>query len=94
MADSSRIIQENIIRSMAEGVMSIGFNGVINFVNPIALEILGLSGDCVGKKFAQCFFDSDDNDAFTQMVLDVRCGTGQLFHSDGAGCRVRQVKST
>ncbi len=70
MADSSRIIQENIIRSMAEGVMSIGFNGVINFVNPIALEILGLSEDCVGKKFAQCFFDSDDNDAFTQMVLD------------------------
>jgi adenylate cyclase len=70
MEGSSKLIQENIMRNMAEGVMSIGFNGVINYVNPIAVTTLGLPEDCVGKKFAECFFDSIDNDEFTQMVLD------------------------
>ena len=70
MPDSTRLIQENIILNMAEGVMTIGFNGVINFVNPAAEQILNLPEDAVGKKFAACFFDDVDNDAFTQTVLD------------------------
>ncbi len=70
MNDSSKVIQENIMRNMAEGVMSIGFNGVINYVNPVALDILGLDKECIGRKFAACFFDDEENDAFTQMILD------------------------
>ncbi len=70
MPDSSQLIQENIILNMSEGVMSIGFNGVIGYINPAAIEILGLSGDSSGKKFAACFFDDNDNDDFIQTVLD------------------------
>ncbi len=70
MPDSSQLIQENIILNMSEGVMSIGFNGVIGYINPAAIEILGLPGDSSGKKFAACFFDDNDNDDFIQTVLD------------------------
>ncbi len=70
MPDSARLIQENIMLNMTEGVMTIGFNGVIGYVNPAAVDILGLPDDPVGRKFAACFFDDSDNDAFTQTVLD------------------------
>ena len=71
MPDSSKLIQEKIILNMSEGVMSIDFDGVISFCSPSALEILGFSeGDIVGRKFAACFFDDEDNDEFTQTILD------------------------
>ena len=71
MPDSSKLIQQNIIQNMAEGVMSIDFDGVISFCNPSALAILGMTQEAiVGKKFAMCFFDDEENDEFTQMVLD------------------------
>lgn len=56
---------------MTEGVMTIGLDGVITYVNPAASSILGISSEALtGKKFVQCFFENPDNDDFNQTILD------------------------
>lgn len=56
---------------MTEGVMTIGLDGVITYVNPAASSILRISSDAlIGKKFIQCFFENPENDAFNQTILD------------------------
>lgn len=56
---------------MSEGVLTIGFDGRISMVNPAAERILDRSAaELTGKKFAACFFDYAENDAFNQTVLD------------------------
>lgn len=56
---------------MTEGVMTIGLDGVISYVNPAAAMILGMNAqDLTGKKFIQCFFEYSENDAFNQTILD------------------------
>lgn len=56
---------------MTEGVMTIGLDGVITYVNPAASSILGIcSSEVIGKKFIQCFFENPENDAFNQTILD------------------------
>ena len=96
MPDSSALIQQNIILNMAEGVMSIGFDGVISFCNPSALSILGFEREEVeGKKFASCFFDSEDNDEFTQTILDAvydREHTHEKIVPYKCGDKVRQLR--
>ena len=65
------LIRKSIITDMSEGVMTIGFNGVISYVNPAAEAILGMKAEAlVGKAFARCFFEYSENDAFNQCVLD------------------------
>ncbi|MGN1231665.1 MAG: PAS domain-containing protein, partial [Anaerotignum sp.] len=50
-------IRESIIRDMSEGVMIIGMDGVIGYVNPAAATILDRSIDELqGRKFLRCFF--------------------------------------
>lgn len=71
MANTQGLILESIMRDMSEGVMTIRFDGTITYVNPAALRILCRSGeDMLGMRFAACFFDCAENDAFTQTVLD------------------------
>ena len=71
MPDREALIQESIMRGMSEGVMTIGFNGVINYLNPAALHILGhTEEELLYQNFALCFFDREENDAFTQTILD------------------------
>ena len=41
MSNHSGAIQESIMRDMKEGVMTIGMDGIISFVNPAAEKILG-----------------------------------------------------
>ena len=56
---------------MSEGVMTIGLDGKIMSVNPAASDILGKSEEeLVGKVFAGCFFEFEENDAFNQLILD------------------------
>lgn len=56
---------------MSEGVMSIGLDGVITYVNPAACRILEKDADSlVGHRFMRCFFGYEENDAFNQTVLD------------------------
>ena len=56
---------------MSEGVMLIGFDGVIEYFNPAAEEILALNREeTLGRKFAAVFFERPENDEFSQAVLD------------------------
>ena len=68
---SSELIHKSIMRDMTEGVMTIGFDGVITYVNQAAASILEMNTDTLlGKKFLQCFFEYPENDAFNQTILD------------------------
>lgn len=71
MSTHMDLIRESIIRDMAEGVMTIGFDGVITSVNEAAVHILGKSAaELEGQRFARCFFEYPENDRFNQTVLD------------------------
>ena len=62
---------ENILKNMSEGIMVIGFDGVIKFANQAAFSILGLKEEnTIGNKFASLFFEDEKNDDFSQNVLD------------------------
>ncbi|MEF2837439.1 MAG: adenylate/guanylate cyclase domain-containing protein [Oscillospiraceae bacterium] len=68
---SSELIHKSIMQDMTEGVMTIGLDGVITYVNPAAASILEMTEqELTGKKFAQCFFEYPENDAFNQTILD------------------------
>ena len=68
---NSELIHKSIMQDMTEGVMTIGLDGVISYVNPAAAMILGMNAqDLTGKKFIQCFFEYSENDAFNQTFLD------------------------
>lgn len=70
-ADDNEYISKNIIKNMSEGVVSINSNGIISLVNDSALKILGCKQESlIGKKFAQSFFGTSENDDFNQCVLD------------------------
>ena len=84
------LIRKSIIADMSEGVMTVGFNGVISHVNPAAEVILGMkSEELVGKSFARCFFEHSENDAFNQCILDAiydsSCAHRNIvpYYSDG-----------
>ena len=64
-------IRESIIRDMSEGVMAIGMDGVINYVNPAVTQILERDTmELSGQKFVNCFFEYEENDTFNQTILD------------------------
>ncbi|MDO4740247.1 MAG: adenylate/guanylate cyclase domain-containing protein [Eubacteriales bacterium] len=69
--NTEELIRKSIISDMSEGVMTIGFDGLIGYVNPAAEQILDLKAeDLVGKRFARCFFEYSENDAFNQCILE------------------------
>lgn len=71
MSKYSEFIQESIMRDMSEGVMTIGLDGVIGYVNPAAAQILDRGAEALmGQKFMRCFFEYPENDAFNQTILD------------------------
>ncbi|MDO4531414.1 MAG: adenylate/guanylate cyclase domain-containing protein [Bacillota bacterium] len=71
MADHMEFIRESIIRDMSEGVMIIGMDGMIAYVNGAAAAILDRKAEeLTGRKFISCFFDSEENDEFNQTILD------------------------
>lgn len=68
---SSELIHKSIMQDMTEGVMTIGLDGVITYVNPAAASILEMDAQALtGRKFIQCFFEYSENDAFNQTILD------------------------
>ena len=68
---NNELISRNIIRDMSDGVVIIGLDGVISHVNSSAERILEKSAnELVGKKFARCFFEFEENDSFNQCVLN------------------------
>ena len=71
MTEHTNYIRERIIQDMSEGVMTIGLDGIITDVNPAALRILDrTSEELLGQRFARCFFEHPENDAFNQTILD------------------------
>ena len=62
--------QKAIVRDMSEGVLCIGFDGKIIYVNEMAYQILEYAGKLEGQYFSSCFFEHEENDGFNQAVLD------------------------
>ena len=95
---SSELIHKSIMHDMTEGVMTIGLDGVISYVNPAASSILGISADeLIGKKFIQCFFENPENDAFNQTILDAvydSAVTHKNLVSYDTGSSIRQLHVT
>lgn len=64
-------IAGSVLRDMSEGVLAIGFDGKIVYMNAAAEKILERrEEELVGAPFALCFFGLEANDAFNQLVLD------------------------
>lgn len=71
MNEISTDIQQRILRDMHEGVFLLGVNGVIQMTNPALCGILAMEREALeGRKFAQLFFLSEENDDFAQMFLN------------------------
>lgn len=98
MIDNRQLMQQSIIRDMSEGVMTIGFDGVISYVNPAAEIILDMPAqELQGKLFARCFFEYPENDAFNQTILDAVYDTGKSHKNIAAyftGKTTRQLQIT
>lgn len=97
---NQKIIQNSIITDMSEGVMAIRFDGTIALVNDACLEILCRKREeLVGRKFANCFFAEEENEAFTDCVLDVIYKKGRRqeryvpYFAKGAFRQLRIVSS-
>lgn len=98
MNEQTDFIRRSIIRDMSEGVMTVGLNGVISYVNPAAAEILQRPvEELQGQPFAGCFFEYEENDAFTQALLDAvydRSGPHRSIVSYYTGSAYRQLNLT
>ncbi len=71
MTDQTNYIYQTILSDMSEGLMVIGFDGIITHLNSAAEQILAKNEkDLIGKKFAKCFFLYEENDQFNQAILD------------------------
>lgn len=94
----TEFIRESIMRDMSEGVMAIGMDGVINYINPAAAQILDRDmEELTGRKFVRCFFGQEENDAFNQAILDAIYDTTTLHRSIVSyftGTKIRQLHIT
>lgn len=70
MADWASTTYQNILASMADGVMTLDPEGRITTFNPAAENLLGLrAGDVLGRPFGQAFIVQEDWDALSDLVL-------------------------
>ena len=93
-------IQNSIITDMSEGVMAIRFDGKIVLVNDAGLDILcRRREELEGRSFASCFFAEEENEPFTDCVLDVIYRKGRRqeryvpYFANGAFKQLRIVSS-
>ena len=64
------LVYQKVLANMADGVMSLGLDGVITTFNPSAARILGLDPDrVIGRTFAECFLQEEGLDGFNELVL-------------------------
>ncbi len=71
MEQSLEVIRKRILTDISEGIMLIGFSGLILYANTTASKILGIEEkDMTGQSFASLFFDKPENDEFCQAVIN------------------------
>ncbi len=69
--DPIEVIRQKILAEIDEGIMLIGFNGVIIYANASASRILGIPEDkMTGNSFISMFFDEPEKDEFTQAIIN------------------------
>lgn len=69
--DPIEVIRQRILTEIDEGIMLIGFNGMINYANNSASRILGIpQSKMTGHSFISMFFDKPEKDEFTQAIID------------------------
>lgn len=69
--DRREHIRQSIIRDLNEGVIILGLDGRIDFINKAASDMLCIPEEnTVGVKFARLFIAGNSNDQFIQTVLD------------------------
>lgn len=91
------VIFQNIVQDMSEGVITVGFNGIITTVNPKVEQILERSSsELVGTQYAQAFFEYEENDEFNQTILDAVYSkkTMQRIVSYYTGSSLKQLQVT
>lgn len=77
MTDSMQVMQNGVIQGMSEGVMTVSLKGIITLCNPAACRILAIPREQLeGRPFSECFFTHEENDAFTEAVLQAIYDTG------------------
>ena len=71
MENGEKQIYQNIIASLSDGVLVIGYDSRINICNGAASDILGLEQDAaIGKSLALLMTEIDGNDEFFELLLD------------------------
>ena len=71
MNSASNTIRDSILNNMAEGIITAGPNGVIEYANPAACEMLGFTEDEMhGSRFADLFLDSPDVESILKTIVD------------------------
>lgn len=69
--NQGRLIYQNILENMSDGVLTIGLDGRIMTLNNAGEKILDIkSEDCIGRPYGELFFEMEGNDDFNQLVLD------------------------
>ena len=92
-------VQDNVLRSLTEGVIAISFDGTITYANDAAVEILNMPQGLTGRKFAALFFEEQENDDFAQAVLDAVYSTKQPnsafvpYHTGGTERKLHMITS-
>ena len=70
-SEALEYLKLNVISHLTEGILVTDATGTILYANHSSYDILNLPPDnTVGQKLASVFFDSPENDAFFQTVLD------------------------
>lgn len=82
MSNRLELIYKGIIQDMSEGVMIIGLDGIIQYLNPAAKTILDKAEEELLKnKVASLFFDNERNDQFSQTILDAISDSSNIHYN-------------
>lgn len=90
MSEINEIIYRNIARDMSAGLVVLNMDGTVDYCNPRAEEILGMTGEEMHTRpFAHLLFEDDGNDDFVQLILEAVYEKNTLrmgvvpYHRDG-----------
>lgn len=81
IATQNEVILEGIIRDMSDGVIVLGLDGRVRYTNPAAASILGMQPeDLINRSIASAFFKYEENDYFSQTILDAVYNPGKQHY--------------